>query len=414
MQCHVPAVFDTAEHHHHAPGTPGAQCVACHMPTNTYMGVHIRHDHSFRVPRPDLSATIGVPNACVQCHRDKSNGWAADALAAWFPAGRQATRHFGTALSAGRADMLEAGRQLASLAVDRDQPAIARGSALLALPPYLNQRTVATIRAASLDADPLVRAAVPRALSTAAPADAARIVAPLLSDGVRAVRVEAARALTGVDPQLLTASQNVAFARAYDELVEAEMVDADRPETHVNLGLLHTRAGALQSAEESYRTALRLDPKFVPALVNLADVERLRGREDEAASLLRTALSYEPDNADAQHALGLSLVRQKRLADALPMLRTAAEREPRNGQFAYVYAVALQSTGNTKTALDVLKNANALHPADRNILRALIAILQGSGNGESILVYTKQLLELDPDDRQIRALVTRLEKQQAP
>jgi hypothetical protein len=38
-QCHMPAKFDTAEHYHHEPGSAGAQCINCHMPTKTYMVV---------------------------------------------------------------------------------------------------------------------------------------------------------------------------------------------------------------------------------------------------------------------------------------------------------------------------------------------------------------------------------------
>ena len=67
-QCHQPAKYDVAAHTHHAEGTPGAACVACHMPTTTYMVVDPRHDHSLRIPRPDLSAKLGTPNACNQCH----------------------------------------------------------------------------------------------------------------------------------------------------------------------------------------------------------------------------------------------------------------------------------------------------------------------------------------------------------
>ena len=53
-------------------GGPGAACASCHMPARTYMVVDIRHDHSFRIPRPDLSVTLGTPNACNDCHRDQS------------------------------------------------------------------------------------------------------------------------------------------------------------------------------------------------------------------------------------------------------------------------------------------------------------------------------------------------------
>ena len=101
-QCHMPAKFDTAEHHHHQSGSTGAQCVSCHMPTKTYMVVDRRHDHSFRVPRPDLSASVGTPNACTQCHTNQRADWAARAVAEWYPHGRQTQSHYATALNAGR------------------------------------------------------------------------------------------------------------------------------------------------------------------------------------------------------------------------------------------------------------------------------------------------------------------------
>lgn len=127
-QCHLPAKFDVAEHHHHEPGSTGAQCVSCHMPAKTYMVVHERRDHSFRVPRPDLSATIGTPNTCNQCHADKTAAWAAQQVASWYPAGRQNRPHYGTALHAGRTGAAGAERLLDDLIADPDQPAIARAS----------------------------------------------------------------------------------------------------------------------------------------------------------------------------------------------------------------------------------------------------------------------------------------------
>ncbi|MET0618952.1 MAG: multiheme c-type cytochrome, partial [Thermoanaerobaculia bacterium] len=82
--CHAPEKFDTTAHHFHKADSAGARCTSCHMPTRDYMVVHTRHDHSFRVPRPDLSVAIGIPNACTQCHRDRSDRWAADAAKKWW------------------------------------------------------------------------------------------------------------------------------------------------------------------------------------------------------------------------------------------------------------------------------------------------------------------------------------------
>ncbi|MGZ9074882.1 MAG: cytochrome c3 family protein, partial [Burkholderiaceae bacterium] len=60
--------YDSAAHHFHKTGAAGSACVDCHAPTNNYMVVDPRHDHSFRIPRPDLTVETGAPNACNSCH----------------------------------------------------------------------------------------------------------------------------------------------------------------------------------------------------------------------------------------------------------------------------------------------------------------------------------------------------------
>ena len=65
---HPAGKYDGEIHHRHPMSSTGAQCVECHMPQTTYMDVDPRRDHSFRVPRPDLSVKLGTPNACTRCH----------------------------------------------------------------------------------------------------------------------------------------------------------------------------------------------------------------------------------------------------------------------------------------------------------------------------------------------------------
>jgi len=96
----------------------------------------------------------------------------------------------------------------------------------------------------------------------------------LLGDPVRAVRVETARGFVGIDQKSMTPEQQTAFAAAYRELFDAEMIDANRPEAHLNLGLMAKKLRHPSEAENHYQTALRLDPNFTPALVNLADLDR--------------------------------------------------------------------------------------------------------------------------------------------
>ncbi|MBV8090630.1 MAG: tetratricopeptide repeat protein, partial [Alphaproteobacteria bacterium] len=409
-QCHLPAKFDVTEHHHHQPGSAGAQCVNCHMPTKTYMIVDARRDHSIRVPRPDLSVALGTPNACTQCHAESSAGWAAQTLAGWYPGGRQTTPHYGTALHAGRIGAADAEQQLDRLILDRSQPAIVRASGLVGLAPYASSASEPVIKAAVADAEPLVRLAAPRALPASAPPAILQAIAPLLSDPVRTVRIEAARALAGTDLLALTPQQQTAFIKATAELVAAEKVDADRPEAHLNLGLLDLRRRELPEAEKEYRTALRLDPNFVPALVNLADLDRARGMDAQGEELLKHAMAIEPGNAGVRYALGLSLVRRHDYQGALDLLRRAHELAPENARYAYVYAVALNSTGAPADALALLERTHQQHPTDRNVLTVLVSIEQDQGDFAKALRYARELVALNPGDARLRALVSDLEK----
>jgi predicted CXXCH cytochrome family protein len=411
-QCHLPEKFDVTAHHHHLPGGAGVQCVGCHMPMKNYMVVDARRDHSIRVPRPDLSVSLNTPNACTQCHADRPAQWASEAVAGWFPGGRQTTRHYGTALRAGRVGAADAEQQLDRLILDRSQPAIARASALPLLAPYASPVSEPAIKAALGDPDPLVRAAAPRALPRTPPPRIVDAAALLLSDPVRAVRIEAARALAGTDLLTLTPRQQTALVKATAELVSAEMVDAERPETHLNLGLLDLRRREMSGAEGEYRTALRLDPNFVPALVNLADLDRARGKDDEGAELLRRAMAIEPDNADVRYALGLYLVRRHDYPGALDLLRRAHELMPDNARYAYVYAVALNSNGAAGEALALLEEAHRQHPADREVLMALVSIARDQGDFATALRHARALVALDPGNAELRALVSELEKRQ--
>jgi tetratricopeptide (TPR) repeat protein len=265
------------------------------------------------------------------------------------------------------------------------------------------------LQTAIADPDPLVRLAASRALTPSASRAAIEAVASLLRDPVRAVRVEAARALAGTDLLSLLPELQTAMVSATKELVAAEMVDADRPEAHLNLGLLDLRRRQMPEAEAKYRTALRLDPSFVPALVNLADLDRVRGADQDGAELLKKAIAIEPDNADTRYSLGLLLVRQHDYAGALELLRRAHELAPDNARYAYVYAVALNSTGAHAEAMALLERARQQHPTNRDVLMALVSIARDTGDFALALRHARELVTLDPGDAKLRAL----EKRQA-
>jgi len=402
-RCHLPAKFDTPEHHFHPVGSAGAQCVACHMPARTYMVIDERRDHSFRVPRPDLSATLGVPNTCTGCHADRTPDWAAAVIAARPGAHRLGTSHYAQAIAAGRKGAADADGRLASLASDATAPAIVRATAVSLLGNPANPLVQTALRGAG-NGDGLLRSATVDAVRDGDPRAAAPVVAPLLTDPLRAVRLGAARDLAGAPAGTLTPDQQAALARGIDEYRAAELANADRPESHMNLALLDARLGRMADAERELDTAIRLGPYFVPARVNLADLYRVQGRDAEGEQVLRAAIAIAPGVAEGHHALGLLLVRQRRTGEALAELGRAAALAPDNARYAYVLGVALHSTGQTARALQTLATAHATRPDDRDLLVALATISRDAGDRDGARRYADELATLTPWDADARKL----------
>src|SRR5208337_3473485 len=227
--------------------------------------------------------------------------------------------------------------------------------------------SIPTVQAALGDSDELVRREAVRSLEPLSPQVRVRMAAPLLTDPIRSVRIEAARLLAGTQPDLLQDAQKASLERAIAELIASEMASAERPENHMNMALLYAQTGRTSEAESELQTALRLDPKFVPAMVNLADLYRTQQRDDEGQRWLENAIAVEPNAAEPIYALGLLKIRQKNYQDALSLLAKAANLQPNNTQYSYVYAVALNSAGHPDGAITVLQQAHQKRPADRQV-----------------------------------------------
>jgi hypothetical protein len=339
VKCHLPDRFDVPAHHHHKPGSQGAECKACHMPVTNYMVVHARHDHGFKVPRPDLTASIGIPNACAKCHADKPPLYSVTAFETWWGTKRTSEPHWSTTIAAGRADPVAAAGALVALLGDAGQPGIVRATAADLMDASAPQAVQALARALA-DPDPLVRDAAVRALGPSDPGMRAKLLPPLTQDPIRTVRIDAGRALAGQPAQHLDPPQARIAAAALAEWRASQNVDADRPEARLNLCALDAELGDLASAEVECHAALKLAPRLPGPYVNLADVERALGREDAARATLRRGLDVIPDNAALWHSLGLAFVRQHRPTDALEALKKATTLDPGNRRFAEVYRIA--------------------------------------------------------------------------
>ncbi len=302
LQCHLATKYDQPGHHFHKSGSVGGSCIECHMPPRTYMVVDPRHDHSMRIPRPDLSEKLGTPSACNNCHTDKDPKWAANHFKKWYPDQPQGYQRYPEALAAGRNNSPKAGEWLAALIRDTESPAIARATALSALAPYLNRASVDTLRLGLADANPLARIGALEALQQLPPAIRAQLAFSLLEDPVRSVRIEAALVLAEIPSGQLSAEQRAQLEKATTEYIEAQQAMAERPEAQVNLGNLYAAQGETAKASTAYNRAIELNTAFIPSYVNLADLYRFQSNEVAAEQTLRQALTASPENADVHYA----------------------------------------------------------------------------------------------------------------
>jgi predicted CXXCH cytochrome family protein len=402
LQCHVREVFDGPEHHFHkktVDGRPsdGALCARCHMPKRTYMVVDPRSDHSFRRPRPDLTAEIGTPNACTQagCHADKPLSYSLNAYRKWY--GQARRPHFGTTFAAAREGRSEAAPELLRLVEDALQPGIVRATALALLERYRGEAATRALRRALLSDEPLLRQVAASSFALPDPRERVAALAPLLLDPVKAVRLAAVGALAGAPRDELKPYQREAFDQGLAEYRAAMAYSLDFASSGLNLGNLHASLGQPGEAEKYYRLALKVDDLFYPAKMNLAVLLSGRGRGAEAEALLREVVARYPENADARYSLGLLLVELGKPEEAAGHLRAAAFAMPRNARARYNLGLLLDQLGRSDEALLWLARALDLDPTSADCLHALAGLELKRDRPQRALAFAERLVAAHPE-----------------
>jgi len=387
LQCHRAGEYDSKEHHFHKKkgekGDPvksgegkvlfdvgsGAECVQCHMPGRTYMGIHYRLDHSLRIPRPDLSVKIGTPNACNRCHVDKNNQWSVDAITKWYGPGRRP--HYGTVIDAGRKRTPEAKKDLIRLAGDPLHPVIVRSTALSLLTAYPGEDTVQVFELALMDDEALVRRTAVQSIYLSGQRRHTEVIAPLLYDPVAAVRMEAASGLAGGPSKTLSPDQKKMFEAGLQEYVASMQYSGDFAFGRYNLANLYTALDRPEEAIRNYEGALKIDDLFYPAKVNLAMVYNGRGENEKAEKLLRDVMAKHPELHDVAYSLGLLLAEMGKHKEALSYLETAAKGLPDRSRIQYNLGLLLQVLQRDGQAEAAFQKALSLEPSNVDYLYAM-------------------------------------------
>ncbi|WP_040674742.1 multiheme c-type cytochrome [Rhizobium grahamii] len=398
--------FDTPDHTHHAVGSAGAQCANCHMPERTYMKVDPRRDHSFVIPRPDLSTALGTPNACTTCHAGKDNTWAAETMDTWYGADWRKRPTIAHAFRDNANDNQETVEALRQLVSDHGQAGIVRGSAIARMSRVGGTDVAADIRAASVDTDPLVRLGAAEAAANIPPERRLEAIGDLLSDNTRAVRVAAATAL-GSTPADLFGNRRGSFEAAVDDLRAYVVANADVAEAQSNYGFFLFGQRRETDAEIAFKRAISLDPTLEGSHVNLAEFYRAIGQNDSSEQTYAKAVYQFPEQADLRYGHGLALVRKRALNDAIVEFGEAVRLDAGSSRYKTTLAVALDAAGRTTEALDKLDSWAAAN-ADADITGLALQYSLKLQRLPDALRFAERMAELHPQDQKIAELLEQL------
>jgi len=431
---HPAGKYDTPAHHRHDMNSSGAKCVNCHMPETTYMAVDGRRDHSLRVPRPDLSVKLGIPNACTGCHLheasppevakelrtqsyqhwlgqaqqgnqqvreqlQKVDEWADAAVNRWYGE-KERPPHFAEALTAARRRSDAAPQKLSQLLHDNQMPAIARATAAFELSNYVQPggEVAESLLKALDDRDPQVRSAAVNSLQGLSNDELLRALPKMLDDPARLVRTEAARVLARVPQAQLNGKEQQSLRKAIGELKEGMEAINDRAIGHLLLGVLYENLGQIQKAREEYELAILVEPASMGARTNLAALlDRMIQQAQEQAQ----AAANQGDRQGVEEALGpipsMSYEADKLRRQELDLLERDAQLAPGNAAIQHRLGLSQYLLGWRKEAEASLRAAAMLEPSNANYTYVLGIFLRDMGRPEEALALVDQLLEQQPN-----------------
>lgn len=238
----------------------------------------------------------------------------------------------------------------------------------------------------------------------------------------------------------------------YQALLERFPPETVPPGSRAELLLIRGQAfqalGNTDSAHKAYEEARAMDPKYLPAVLSLAELSVQQGRRAEAAKLAEQAMAMAPGDASVWHFTGIlalgtgdvqraldafaktlaidpdhvearvarvaTLMDLGRLDGAAEDVRILAAGAPKEPRALYVRAVYLAKRGDERGSREALEAlTHAIDPVPRDVLKQraadllLLAALghHGLGSREKVRQYLDDYISVRPRDVGARRLL---------
>jgi Tfp pilus assembly protein PilF len=257
------------------------------------------------------------------------------------------------------------------LASDPLYPVIVRSTALSLLAAYPGKESSRAYELALMDDEALIRRTAVDYVNVSDTKRQTALLAAMLYDPVKAVRIEAARRMTEIADPHLDEAQKTIFQSSLTDYQKSMEYSADFAFGRYNLGNLYFALKQPQKAVESYQAAIKIDNLFYPAKVNLAMLYNQIGKNDKAEILLREVAISHPEMYEVQYSLGLLLAEEKKYAEAANYLKQAAKGLPERARIHYNLGLLLQHLKKDSDAEASLLKAQELEPDNLDYLYAL-------------------------------------------
>lgn len=423
LQCHRATDYNTFAHTHHKSAGEegeavisvagvkyevgsGTECINCHMHAQYFMGVDYRNDHSFRIPRPDLSEVLGTPNACNQCHNDKTNQWSQSYIEKWFGSSRPF--QYGEAFFAAQQGEDQADSLLHGILSDELYPLNIRSAALNYLSNDADGTNDLLIRQALLNNEALMRISAIRRLNLNAKEDLDGIL-PLLVDENKAVRIEVVGKLMGIGNENIPEANKKAFQQAQKEYLDMLLYNADFPTGKYNLGNYYYHQKDYNKAEKFYLQALEQDNELTFVMSNLAHLYSAMGQPDNAEEVLRRQLDINPNNGEALYSLGLILSENEKYQESLITLIEASEFLTQNSRVDYNIAMLYDYFGEKKMAQSYLEKSIRKQPNEMANYVPLLKFLMDNQLNQQAQKLLSRMLIIFPENEEIKEVTQQLQ-----
>lgn len=404
LQCHQTSKYNTESHHHHKNESKGALCVNCHMPGQFYMGRDFRRDHSFRVPRPDVSKAIGSPNACNQCHTDQSVDWAVSKTSAWY--GKPKNSHYGVVFHQSSQMGIEGLQGLKKIIFDNKTAMIVRITAIDLLQRNYPDQSQAILNSLLNHKNPALR--FQSVYNSNVEPENANQFLVLLKDSVKAIRSDAAMKLSR-NPSYVSEEYKKDYDRSLKEYLSIINYNIDFPDAKLTMADYYHSVKEYKKAEEFYKKAIKQDNQLFTAQINLAYLYNATNRIPEAILVFDNYLKKNPNDFQVFQAVGLLLGESGDYKKAAVYLEKAKSGIAQNERIVLNLAKIYAYTGEKEKAERYFVSLVSQYPSNSEYYMALFEFYTQQKNypkAKNIALLLLQKFPQIPERKQIEYYIS--------